>query len=255
MHVTLIASVFKRSVRLGRYCFDLNLSRFSYVELRGSNIFDVTIDRISLSHAMSKLYREAMHQIHTDVQFRLSEKIIHAHRNVLCCRSEYFRALLSSDFMERTQKQPIELTDVDGETFRELLHFIYTGTYSRTLNYEFAINCMIYADRINFSTAKNAAIEQLCCYLRLNHHCILTVYCLIKPKSPAFDLLLDYIYDLSSECFNDVCKQTEFAELQKDEMIDLIRQSTERREKRELERRQEITQPPPSDEDSDEDEE
>lgn len=204
---------------------------------------------------MSKLYREAIHQIHTDVQFRLSEKIIHAHRNVLCCRSDYFRALLCSDFMEKTQKQPIELTDVDAETFREILHFTYTGTYSRTLNYEFAINCMIYANKINFLTAKNAAIEQLCCYLRLHHQCILPVYGLIKPKSPTFDLLLNYVYELCSECFNDVCKQKEFAELQKDEMIDLIRQSTERREKRELERSQVISQPPPDDDDSDEDEE
>ena len=204
---------------------------------------------------MSKLYREAIHQIHTDVQFRLSEKIIHAHRNVLCCRSDYFRALLCNDFMEKTQKQPIELPDVDAETFREILHFTYTGTYSRTLNYELAITCTIYANKINFLTAKNAAIEQLCCYLRSNHQCILPIYCLIKPKSPAFDLLLDYVYDLCSECLNDICRQKEFAELQKDEMIDLIRQSTERREKRDLQRSQVISQPPPDDDDSDEDEE
>ena len=226
------------------------------IEIRGSTIFDVTIDRISLSQSMLRLYREALHQTHTDVQFRLPEKIVHAHRNILWCRSEYFRALLSGNFIENTRKQPIELTDVDDQTFLEILHFIYTGTYSHTLKYEIAIKCMIYANKINFSTAKNAAIEQLCCYLRSNHQCILPIYCLIKPKSPTFDLLLDYVYDLCSECLNDVCQQKDFVELQKDEMIDLIRQSTERREKRELERSQQISQaPPPDDDDSDEDDE
>jgi hypothetical protein len=190
---------------------------------------------------MMKLYEQAMNNINTDVQFSLNDKIINAHRNVLCCRSTYFRALLLNNFTEKTQTKPIELTDVNYETFIEILYFIYTSTYHQTISYDIAIECMIYSNKITFLTAKNAAVEQICRYLRLNHDIILTVYCLVKKMSPAFDLLLDYIYDLCLEYFNDICKQKDFIELDKDLMIDIICQTAERREIREQEKTKQMT--------------
>ena len=59
----------------------------------------------------------------TDVKFLIDNKIINAHRNILCSRCLYFRALLLNDFNEKNQKNPIELTDIDYETFIELLFF------------------------------------------------------------------------------------------------------------------------------------
>jgi len=54
--------------------------------------------------------------------------------------------------------------------------------------------------------------------------------------SPAFDLLIEYIYDLCSEHLNDICKQKDFIELDKEYMIDIICQSAERHERREQEK-------------------
>jgi len=54
--------------------------------------------------------------------------------------------------------------------------------------------------------------------------------------SPAFDLLIEYIYDLCSEHLNDICKQKDFIELDKEYMVDIICQSAERREIREQEK-------------------
>jgi len=188
-----------------------------------------------------KLYEQALNNIHTDVQFIFNDKIISAHRNILCCRSTYFRSLLLNDFIEKNQIKPIELTDIDYETFLEILYFIYTGTYHPTISHDTAIQLMIYSNKINFLTAKNAAMEHICRYLRLHHDSVLTIYCLAKKMSPAFDLLLEYIYDLCSENLNDICKQKDFIELDKEWMIDIICQSAERREIREQEKVKQMT--------------
>ncbi|CAF0740436.1 unnamed protein product [Rotaria sp. Silwood1] len=206
------------------------------IKLVGSNVFDVNLNYKSLSQSMMKLYKQAINSINTDVQFIFNDKIITAHRNILCCRSTYFRSLLLNDFIEKSQIKPIELTDIDYETFSEILYFIYTGTYHQTISFDIAMKSMIYSNKINFLTAKNAAIEHICRYLRLNHDLIITVYCQIKKMSPTFDLLLDYIYDLCSEFLNDICKHSDFIKLEKELMIDLICQATERREIREQEK-------------------
>ena len=46
--------------------------------------------------------------------------------------------------------------------------------------------------------------------------------------SPAFDSLLDYIYELFAKYMNDICLEEEFFELDKDLIIDLIRQSSQK---------------------------
>ncbi len=175
-----------------------------------------------------KLYEQILNNNKTDVQFLIDNKIINAHRNILCCRCLYFRALLLGDFKEKNHQKPIELTDIDYETFIELLFFIYTGTYHQTIPYDIALKCMIYSNKINFLNGKNGAIEKICHYLRLNHHFILSIYTLIKQMSPAFDFLLDYIYELCSQYMNEICTEKEFSELDKDLIIDLICQSSQR---------------------------
>ena len=205
----------------------------SSIELCGSNIFDISVDRLPLAKAMAKLYQQALAHLNTDVQFLVDDQRISAHRNILSCRSEYFHALLSSNFIETTQKEPIVLTDIDHETFTEILRFIYTSTYQSNPSYDLSLRCMIYANRINFLTGKDAAIEQLCSHLRSNHQAIVPTYSLIKPLSPAYDLLLDYIYELCSEHLHEICRQKEFVDLNKDLMLDLICQAAKRRDDRE----------------------
>ncbi|CAF2326046.1 unnamed protein product [Rotaria sp. Silwood2] len=211
------------------------------IKLLGSNIFDVYLYHKSLSQSMIKLYEQTLNNINTDVEFIFNDKIVNAHRNILCCRSTYFRSLLLNNFIEKSQIKPIELTDIDYDTFIEILYFIYTGTYHQTISFDVAMKSMIYSNKINFLTAKNAAIEHICRYLRLNHDLIIEVYCQVKKVSPTFDLLLDYIYDLCSEFLNDICKHNDFIKLEKELMIDLICQATERREIREQEKLKQMT--------------
>ena len=165
---------------------------FSLIELVGTDKFDEMLHRTTLSQGMMKLYQQILTNTNCDVQFLVDNKIINAHRNILCCRSSYFRALLLHEFREKTQREPIELSNIDYETFIEVLFFIYTGTYHTTIPYDIAMKCMIYTNKIDFLTGKNAALEHICRHLRSHHDLIISVYCLIKKMSPAFDLLLDF---------------------------------------------------------------
>ena len=206
------------------------------LELIGSNIFDTTLHHKSLEQSMINLYTQALNSINTDVQFSVNDKVISAHRNILCCRSAYFRSLLLNDFIEKNQTKPIELSDITYEAFLEILYFIYTGTYHSTMSYEMMLQSMIYSNKIDLLSAKNTAVEHICRYLRSNHEPVITVYCLAKRLAPAFDILLDYIYDLCSEHLKDISKQKDFIELDKEYMIDIICQAAERREIREIEK-------------------
>lgn len=206
------------------------------IELIGSNTFDANFNFKTLSQSMAKLYDHAMKNIDTDIQFSFDDKLVSAHRNILCCRSTYFRSLLLHDFIEKSQTTPIKLTDIDYETFLELLYFVYTSKYHPTITLDGAIKIMMYANKIDFLGAKNAAMENICRHLRVNNESVLMIYSLAKKMSPAFDLLLDYIYDLCSERLNDICKQTDFMNLEKESMIDIICQATERRDAREQEK-------------------
>ncbi len=190
--------------------------------------FDENLHRIALPEAMLKLYEQIFDSNKTDVQFLIDNRLVYAHRNILCCRCVYFRALLLDDFHEKNQQKPIELTDIDYETFIELLFFIYTGAYHPTISYDLALKCLIYSNKINFCIGKDAALEKICHYLRFNHRLIVSIYCLIKQMSPAFDSLLDYVYELFGRYMNEICLEKEFFELDKDLIIDLIRQSSQR---------------------------
>ncbi|CAM2699130.1 unnamed protein product [Rotaria socialis] len=241
--IPLSHNIFKPLLR--RYRFQSDTIRITFgskytdkigiqaIKLIGSNIFDINLHRPSILQAMMTLYEQILNDTKLDVQFLIDNKIINAHRNILCCRSSYFRVLLLDDFREKNQAKPIALTDIDYETFIELLYFIYTGTYRKSISYDMAIKCMIYSNKINLLSGKNAAFEKISYNLSRNRDSILSMYRLVKQMSPAFDLLLDYIYELCSKCMNEICKTQEFYDLDKHLMIDLICQSAQRRNIRE----------------------
>lgn len=182
----------------------------------------------TFSQALLKFYDQIFDPNKTDVSFRIDNQLIHAHKNILCCRCSYFRALLLNDFQEKNQQKPIELSDIDSETFLELLFFIYTGMYHSNITYDLALKCLIYTNRIDFLSGKNAALEKIYHFICSNHRLILPIYCLIKEMSPALDQLLDYIYESFAKYMDEICQDEMFGELDKDLIIDLLRQSSQR---------------------------
>lgn len=176
-----------------------------------------------------KFYQQIFDPNTTDVRFRIDNQVINAHKNILCCRCSYFRALLLNDFRERNEDKPIELTDIDSETFLELLYFIYTGTYHSTITYDLALKCLIYCNRIDFLSGRNSALEKIYHFICFNRRLILSMYCLIKEMSPALDYLLDQIYELFAKHMEEICLDEMFEALDKDLIVDLLRRSSQRR--------------------------
>ena len=61
-----------------------------------------------------------------------SNERIPTHRQILASSSPYFASLLYGPFVEGTNKE-LKISDIDSDTFRDLLKFIYTGEASVTI--------------------------------------------------------------------------------------------------------------------------
>ena len=198
----------------------------------GSTVFNNGRHSQSVYQKMCELYEKTVQGETGDIKLLVDGKIINAHQNVLCCRTKYFRALLLNDFLERRSTEPIPLTDVDSQTFIEVLFFIYTGSYRTNNSQETMIKCLIYCDKIDFLSGKSLASEQVCRYLSVDDGAILSLYCMAKNLSPAFDNLLEFIYDFCSDNMSKVFRRDDFTHLDRNLLLELVYQSAERHEKR-----------------------
>ena len=63
----------------------------------------------------------------TDVAFLIQGKLVRAHKSILSLRCEYFRIMFTSIFSEATATI-IPIPDIDIESFRLILQYIYTDT-------------------------------------------------------------------------------------------------------------------------------
>jgi len=64
----------------------------------------------------------------TNVQFLVGEKSFGAHRSLLSARSPVFSAMFSSGMKEAETGQ-VCIKDVDPDTFKQFLKFLYTGMF------------------------------------------------------------------------------------------------------------------------------
>jgi hypothetical protein len=194
-------------------------------------VFDAKRGVVPLHGALVKLYEQTLTQKDTDVEFRIQDQSIHAHRNVLCCRCPYLRELIINSLMEANKPSVIQLLDVDHETFSHLIYFIYHTVFPSQLTLESATKLMQYANRIAYEHGELAATQRITQHMRRDHQAIFAIYKLIKPLSPRFNSLLEYLYDLCAHHFADLCQLSDFVELDKDSLIDLTIQSSARRER------------------------
>merc|ERR1719416_367030 len=65
----------------------------------------------------------------SDVEVRCGEQVFFCHRMILAKRSGHFRSMLEGNFKE-AQTRVIELEDMDVDTLKTLLEYIYSGELS-----------------------------------------------------------------------------------------------------------------------------
>src|SRR5690348_16345967 len=62
----------------------------------------------------------------SDITFSVEDKTFHLHRTVLAARSEWFRAMLSGEWKEKTSSE-ISFSSVTSDVFGCVMEYLYTG--------------------------------------------------------------------------------------------------------------------------------
>ncbi|GIY33008.1 TD and POZ domain-containing protein 5 [Caerostris darwini] len=88
---------------------------------------------------LKSMYREGTL---SDTKIRTSTETFPAHTQILGARSPVFRAMFSTDMKERT-KECVDITDLDSETVRRMLLYMYTDALEEDLQCQSA--CQLYA--------------------------------------------------------------------------------------------------------------
>ncbi|XP_065209106.1 speckle-type POZ protein-like [Planococcus citri] len=107
-------------------------------------------DEYSLS---SDLERIRIDEDFSDVTISVKGKNYPAHKLILAARSSVFKAMFKNN-MQESQTNHITITDMEQETFEEMLRYIYTGKMPNLE--EWAFELLPAADKYDLKELKNA---------------------------------------------------------------------------------------------------
>lgn len=95
-----------------------------------------------LKKALTSLYEEGTL---SDINIRAGTESFPVHKSILSVRSPVFRAMFGTEMREKTSKG-LDLPNIDADTFRSLLLFIYTDTF-KEMEWESALDLYGVADQ------------------------------------------------------------------------------------------------------------
>ncbi|XP_065209108.1 speckle-type POZ protein-like [Planococcus citri] len=124
-------------------------------ELKYSKTINTTShDNSAFESSLSRdLERIRIDEDFSDVTISVDGKNYPAHKLILAARSSVFKAMFKND-MRESQKNHITITDMEKETFEEMLHYIYSGKV-RNLE-KSAFELLLVADKYDLEELKNA---------------------------------------------------------------------------------------------------
>ncbi|XP_065209109.1 speckle-type POZ protein B-like [Planococcus citri] len=114
--------------------------------------------RLSESSFSRDLERIRIDEDFSDVTISVNGKNYPAHKVILAAHSSVFKVMFKND-MQESQKNYIIITDMEQETFEEMLHYIYTGEM-RKLD-EWAFELLPVANKYDLKELKIACEELL----------------------------------------------------------------------------------------------
>jgi len=114
-----------------------------------------TVENVALSVVDSswkdQLWDSSVNRKLTDVAFLVGEETLSAHRSLLSIRSPVFEAMFNSGMKEALTGQ-VRIGDIEPNTFRHFLHFLYTGMLEPGADKE---ELYLLADRYQVETLVN----------------------------------------------------------------------------------------------------
>lgn len=200
------------------------------VEIQGSKLAVESekpqIANISL--LSTHLKNLTLSDLFADVYFEVEGKIIPAHRNILVCRSEYFRAMLSTHghFKEsfvsvKPAENPIYVKDIQYRIFTEVLSYLYTGHLSSPeVGFSVLIGVMRAADKMNLVDLQKHCLFELSQIINADN--LVKIY---QEASETPDVLKDVIQVCFMEAsinFSYISRTEDFCSLGQEQMLKMI---------------------------------
>ena len=152
----------------------------------------------------------------SDVTLNVSGKEIHCHKSILVARSHFFETMFNSSYKE-SGTTSITLEDVQIDLFENLLEFMYSDSIQ--INLKTVFDVLSLADRFGMNSFK------MKCDILLSQHININTVCLIFKYSNEFNLnrLKETCLCYMEENYDGVIYSSGFEELDKDEMLRIIR--------------------------------
>lgn len=128
----------------------------------------------------------------SDVTINVGEQKLHAHKIILTARSPVFAAMFQHDMLESSTNQ-IDIEDIDYDTMKRVLRFVYTGKIE--YNDKYAKSLIGAAEKYNLQILKNTCIETLKTNLNANNCCealvVGDIYCVSELRKAAMDFIME----------------------------------------------------------------
>ena len=137
-------------IRPGDTPLSLGMKDNDTVEVHEERTYVAYVEKFRDKHPVSKRSRRLIEDMtgileraeSSDISIKTScdGKIFRVHSLILTARSSVFRAMLDTEMVEAAKKE-IVISDIDSDTVKEMIKFIYTGELSDRLD----LQCIWYA--------------------------------------------------------------------------------------------------------------
>ncbi|XP_024877074.1 speckle-type POZ protein-like [Temnothorax curvispinosus] len=136
----------------------------------------------------------------SDITVRVDGREIQAHKAILDVQSDYFSRMLKSE-MSETQNNYVTIEDIDYETVREMLRFIYTGKVENSENLGKITDLLVATDKYELTKLKVMCEKILCTRLTVENAAEILIladfYRADYLKAEALDIIKSYLTDVT----------------------------------------------------------
>ncbi|XP_021350569.1 uncharacterized protein LOC110448580 isoform X2 [Mizuhopecten yessoensis] len=136
-------------------------------------------DQEDLSDALEKLVNN---EKFSDIQFLVGKERFYAHKSILSVRSQFFNVLFTSDFKEKNSLEPITFSDISAESFRAMLHFVYTNKIPPNTSCLLLTDLWRAADLFDLNGLQALTVREIASKLSVNN--VVDIYMAAISKLP-----------------------------------------------------------------------
>ncbi|GMT28769.1 hypothetical protein PFISCL1PPCAC_20066 [Pristionchus fissidentatus] len=140
----------------------------------------------------------------SDVTLSCGHYSVHANKAKLACKSDYFRAMFTSDFKEKDQ-QEIEIHDVDGETLHAVV-MISDDARFRVTDFNI-VKIMNVADRFGMDSIVHKCADHLSINSKLSEFTRLSLLDQYKQENcidELIEMMQSYVAIREDSCFDEL---------------------------------------------------